>query len=111
MTNLRTDNTPLAVDVEIGGDAFMPGTSNPVTAAEIKDIYTDPTRAAAERKQTLTALRREMVSRKTTDEMDDPEAIIAEIDRGLDLLSKPQAGSADPAALRQRDVAVDPENL
>ncbi|MGB6230516.1 MAG: hypothetical protein WBF53_10365 [Litorimonas sp.] len=111
MPDLDPQQTVLAVDTQIDGDAYMPGLANPVTADEITDIYSNPQASVQERVDALTQLRQEMVSRDAADTLQDTKALIAKIDEGLGYLSEDGDGDADPDVLRQLDTAVDPDNL
>lgn len=111
MPDLSPEMTTIAVDTQIDSDGYMPGLANPITADEIKDIYSNPQHSAAQRQETLRTLRTEMVSRNTADVEAGFGDLIEEIDRGLAILSQPPEGSADPATLRLRDAAVNPDNL
>ena len=75
-----------AVDTAINSDAYMPGLSNPTTAAEVKDIYMSSQFPTRERIAQLQELRREMVSRDSVDVEAGLGGLIAEIDRGRESL-------------------------
>lgn len=111
MPDLDPNVTTLPVDTQIDGDAYMPGLSNPVTADEITDIYSNPRLSVQDRQGALQTLRKEMVGRDSADLRDHTNALIAEIDKGLSYLNEPGDGDADPDVLRQRDIAVDPANV
>jgi len=111
MPDLDPQMTTLAVDTQIGDDAFMPGLSNPVTADEITDIYSNPKMPVEERRDALNKLRQEMVGRQSADLRDDTSALIAKIDEGLGYLAEGGDGSADPDVMRLKDTAVNPSNL
>ncbi|GLQ21321.1 hypothetical protein ACFFUB_11170 [Algimonas porphyrae] len=111
MPDLDPQITTLPVDTQIDGDAYMPGLSNPVTADEITDIYTNPQTSVQQRRDALTTLRQEMVGRDSADLRQDTKALIAAIDEGLSYLSEQGDGFAAPDVLRQADTAVDPDNL
>lgn len=111
MPDLDPQMTTLAVDTQIGDDAYMPGLANPVTADEITDIYSNPKAPVSERLHALKKLRQEMVGRASADLRDDTQALIAKIDEGISYLGESGDGFADPDALRLRDTAVNPDNL
>lgn len=111
MPDLDPQITTLPVDTQIDGDAYMPGLANPVTADEITDIYSNPKVSVLERQEALQALRQEMVGRDSADLREHTKALIAKIDEGLAYLNEDGDGFADPDVLRQRDTAVDPDNL
>ena len=111
MPDLDPQNSTLAVDTAINGDAYMPGLANPVTAAEVKDIYMDARVPLAERQEALARLKQEMVARDSADTLPDTKALIAEIEAGIAYLNENGDGSADPAMLSSLDTAVDPDNL
>ena len=103
MPDLSSQSTTVAVDTQLGGDAYMPGTANPITAAEITDIYANDTRPVAERQAALKSLRREMVGRGNADLRNDSDALIAKIDEGLSYLGEPSEGFAAPDVLTLKD--------
>ena len=111
MPDLDPTIRTLPVDTAISGDAYMPGLSNPVTAAEIQDIALNPNNPVQERLDALGELRREMVARDSADTLPDTKALIAEIDARIDQLNQLGEGSADPDVLRQSDTAVNPDHL
>jgi len=111
MPDLDPQVTTLAVDTQIGGDAYMPGLANPVTADSITDIYSNPAMPVSERLHALQQLRREMVGRASADLRGDSGALVTKIDEGISYLSEAGDGSADPDVLRLRDTAVNPDNL
>lgn len=111
MPDLDPEITTLPVDTQIGGDAYMPGLANPVTADEITDIYTNPNNSVQDRRDALTTLRQEMVGRASADLRDDTKALIALIDEGIGYLDETGDGFASPETFRQADTAVDPDNL
>ena len=111
MPDLDPQFSTLPVDTAISGDAYMPGLANPVTAAEVKDIYMDARVPVAERQDALGQLRREMVARDAADTLPDTKALIAEIDAGLAMLARDGEGSASPEVLSSVDSAVNPDNL
>ena len=111
MPRLDPEISALPVDTAISGEAYMPGLSNPVTSAEVKDIYMDGRTSVAARQDALGQLRREMVARDSADTLPDTKSLIAEIDAGLAYLSADPRGTADPDVLTLRDTAVNPDNL
>ena len=111
MPDLAPEQTTVAVDTAINSDGYMTGLSNPVTADEIMDIYSNPRVPTADRVDALRSLRQEMVARQSADTMDDMKSLISVIDEGLTYLKENGDGFADPDVLRLRDTAVDPENL
>ncbi|MGB3455367.1 MAG: hypothetical protein WBG08_13560 [Litorimonas sp.] len=111
MPDLDPQFTTLAVDTQIDGDAYMPGLANPVTADDVMDIYANPDVPVQERREALTQLRQEMVSRDAADTLPDTKALIETIDEGLSYLSEDGDAFAAPDVLRQADTAVDPDNL
>ena len=111
MPDLDPQITTLPVDTALSGEGYMPGLSNPVTEAEVKDIYMNRRNSVAARQEALARLRQDMVARDAADTLPDTKALIAAIDEGLAYLSEDGDGFADPDVLRQRDTAVDPDNL
>lgn len=93
-------NSVLPVDTVISGDAALPGLAQPYTIDNIRDIYITkgPVR---ERVQALQRIRSELVSRATLQTDDGFQGLIAEVDRGLDILSGSPSGFADPDVLRK----------
>lgn len=111
MPHLDPNIMTIPVDSSINGDAYMPGLSNPVTADEVTDIYSESRVPLQDRIDALQKLRREMVSRASADTMDDTQSLIAKIDEGLSYLNEKGDGYADPDVLRHRDTAAYPSNI
>ena len=111
MPKLDPEITTLPLDTAINADGYMPGLANPVTSAEVKDIYMDNRVPVADREAALSRLRQEMVARDAADTLPDTRSLIDEIDAGLAFLREDGDGSVDPAALALRDTAVNPANF
>ena len=111
MPDLDPMNRVLPVDTALDGDAYMPGLANPVTAAEVKDIYMDARVPLAERQDQLAKLRQDTVARDAADTLPDTKSLLDEIDAGIAYLSESGDGTADPAMLSSVDSAVNPDNL
>lgn len=106
-----SDLNIMATDTAINSDGYMPGLANPTTVAEVKDIYMSSQFPTQARIDQLNELRREMVSRHSADVETGFQALITEIDHGLEKLKSEGRGSADPDVTHHLDTAVDPENL
>ena len=111
MPDLDPQITTLPVDTAIDGEDYMPGLSNPVTAAEIQDIYMDARVPVTERLDALAQLKQEMVARDAADTLPDTKALIDQIDSAIATLNETGDGTADPAMLSSLDTAVNPDNL
>lgn len=105
-----SDLNVMAVDTAIDSDGFAPGIAQPTTLDEIKDIYMSE-RPKQERLAQLREIRQELVARNSADSEAGFDNLIAEIDRGIGHLSSKAEGSTTPDSLKNKDTAVNPENL
>ncbi|WP_371396394.1 hypothetical protein [Fretibacter rubidus] len=100
MTN--SNHNIMAVDSALGGDAGQPGIAQPVTLDEVRDIFLS-NRPTLERQTKLQTMRRDLIARHSADTESGFDALIAEIDRGIAILSGNPIGSASPDVLRKTD--------
>ena len=83
------------VDQMVGGDGDTPGLSQPITIDEVQDIAMSE-RSLEERKMRLREIRFDLVQRAAGDTGNEFDALIAEVDRYLEMLE----GPGDVVAMR-----------
>lgn len=90
-----TEVDPL--EVQVGGDADIPGIAQTITTDDIQAILTAPD-PVDERREQLKMLLTELQARASADRGHEFEGLIEEVQAAIDQLDAPAGDAGDPAA-------------